>query len=366
MKIESLKNKILNIILKASRLTSNKNLNLPILNCLILESKNNRLFVKATNLEIGATFEIPVKTEIPGIVAVPGEILSNLISNLPEGNNLKLESQNGELKIKTDKNQTVIKTKNPDDYPSIPESKTEPFVVSNNDFMNGLKSVWYSSSVSAIKPELSSIYIYVDDGYLIFAATDSFRLAEKRLKIKDSKGFDKVLIPFKNALEISRIIEGEDDDLFINLDKNQIFLVSGSVKTTSRIVDGNFPDYKQIIPKEFKTEVTVLKQDLINAFKIANVFSDKTNQVNLKVDNKNKKFKITTKNSDVGENVSEIDSVFEGEDIEINFNLKYITDCLSSINSDSLTLSFSDISRPMIIRGVSDKSFLYLVMPMNK
>lgn len=366
MKIECLRNKLLNAVAKASRLTIGKKLNLPILNCLLLESYENRLIVKATNLEIGVSFEIPVKTEKPGVVAVPGEILNNLILNLPESKNLKLESQNGELKVITEKNQTIIKTKNPEDYPAIPESKSEPFNIPVIDFINGLKAVWYSVSMSTIKPELSSIYIYTESNQIIFAATDSFRLAEKRIKIKHNQNFDKVLIPFKNAIEISRMIEGEDGDLAISLDKNQVSIISGDVKLTSRIIDGTFPDYKQIIPKEFKTDVTVLKQDLVNTFKVANVFSDKFNQVNIKVEPSKKSFKITTRNPDIGENISVIDAIFSGAPVDINLNLKYITDCLSSVESDSLSLSFSDISRPMVVKGISDKNFLYLIMPMNR
>ena len=366
MKLECLKDKLLNAVGKASRLTSGKNLNLAILNCLLLEAKDNRLIIKATNLELGVILEIPVKTEKNGKVAVPGDVLNNLLSNLPESKNIKLELISDNLVITTEKNQTKIKIKNADEYPSLPESKSEPFILPSNDFINGLKSVWYSCAISSIKPELSSVFIYTDDKQIIFAATDSFRLAEKRIKIKQNKDIGRVLIPFKNALEIARIIEGENVDLSISLDKNQISLICDKIHITSRIIDGNFPDYKQIIPKETKTDVTLLKQDFIGAFKIANVFSDKFNQVNIKVEPGKKNFEVVTRNPDIGENISRVDAVFSGNDLDISFNLKYVTDCLPSIESDSLTLSFTDISRPMVIRGVGDRSFLYLVMPMNK
>ncbi|MEK7552437.1 MAG: DNA polymerase III subunit beta [Patescibacteria group bacterium] len=366
MKLECLKDKLLNVIGKATRLTNGKNLNLPILNCLFLETKDNRLIIKATNLEIGVTLEIPVKTEKNGKVAVPGDILNNLLLNLPESKNIKLEVVEDNLKIVTERNQTKIKIKNADEYPSIPESKSEPFNIPSFDFINGLKSVWYSCALSSLKPELSSVFIYTDDKQMVFAATDSFRLAEKRIKIKQSKDIGKVLIPFKNALEIARILEGENVDLSISLDKNQISLVCDNISITSRIIDGNFPDYKQIIPKEIKTDVTLLKQDFIGAFKVANVFSDKFNQVNIKVEPGKKNFEVITRNLDVGENISHVDAVFSGNDLDISFNLKYVTDCLPSIESDSLSLNFTDISRPMVIKGVGDRSFLYLVMPMNK
>src|SRR4029078_7500013 len=138
------------------------------------------------------------------------------------------------------------------------------------------------------------------------------------------------------------------------------------VYITSRVIDGVFPDYKQIIPKVVKTEVTLLKQDLVSGLKISNIFSDKFSQVIFNVLPKEKILKITTKNIDIGENVNNIDAVIKGDDLTISFNYKYIIDCFQSLDSDSITLCFSDTNKPMIIKGVSDKSFLYLVMPMNK
>lgn len=366
MKIECLKDKLLNIVSKTSRITTNKNLGLPILNCLLLTSENNRLIIKATNLEIGVKVEIPVKTEKPGKVAIPGEILGNLLANLPGGKNLKIESKDDEIELKTEQNQISIKSKNHNDFPSIPETKSEAFAVSVKDFVDGLKMVWYSSTQSSIKPELSSIFIYTENGEMVFTATDSFRLAEKRIKIKQNKDFGQVLLPFKNALEISRILEDESGELEIFLDKNQISLSVNGIYITSRLVDSTFPDYKQIIPKDFKTEAVVLKQDLISALKLANVFSDKFNQINFNISPAKKIFEIKTKNPEIGENVHRIDAALSGDSVDINFNIKYISDCFASIGSDSVTISLNDISKPMVIRGVGDKGFLYLVMPMNK
>jgi DNA polymerase III subunit beta len=305
MKIDCLKDKLLNAVTKASRLTTSKNLNLPILCHLLLEAKGNRLTVKATNLDLGVELEIPVKVQKEGVAAVPGDTLNNLLASLPEQGNLKITLDKENLELATDKTKTIIKTKNTDEFPSIPKTKSEPFEIPTEDFIEGLKSVWYGSAVSQIKPELSSVFIYPEDNFLVFVATDSFRLAEKRQrqKIKRSKEFGQVLIPFKNALEIGKILEGGDDNLLVYLDKNQVSLSCGNIFLTSRVIDGSFPDYKQIIPKDFETEVTLLKQDLVDALKVATVFSDKFNQVNFKVSPAKKLFEIKTTNPEVGENV---------------------------------------------------------------
>ncbi len=366
MKFECIKDKLLDAITKAGKIATNRNPGLPVLSCFLLENKNNRLIIKATNLDIGIRLEVPVKTETPGVVAVPGEVLINLIGNLPETKNIKFEGSNGEVKLTTNKNFATIKTKDPNDFPSIPETKSEPFNMPASDFVNGLKAVWYSSTQSSIKPELSSVFIYSDSEDLVFAATDSFRLAEKRIKLKQSKDFGNVLLPYKNALEITRILDGEGGDVSVFIDKNQISLSSGGTYITSRLVDSTFPDYKQIIPKEFETEAVVLRQDLASSLKLANVMSDKFNQINLVIYPVKKVFEMKTKNTELGENIYSIDAALSGKDIDISFNLKYVSDCLNSLTADSVSVSLNDVSKPMVIRGVGDKSFLYLVMPMNR
>ncbi len=366
MKLECSKDKLSEAVSKASRLATNRNPGLPILSCLLLENKNNRLTIKATNLEIGVCLDVPVKTEKPGSVAVPGEILNNLLTNLPSGKNIKIEGRDGEIVVATEKNRSVIKKKDINDFPSIPETKSDAFSVSTKDFTNGLKSVWYSSTQSSIKPELSSVFIYTDSGEMVFVATDSFRLAEKRIKVKQNKDFGNVLLPYKNALEIVRVLEDETGETNIFLDKNQISLSSDGIYITSRLVDSSFPDYKQIISKEFETEAVILRQDLISALKLANVWSDKLNQINFLVSPAKKDLEVRTRHSELGENNCKLDAALSGKELDISFNIKYIADCLSSISSDSVSISLNDVSKPMVIRGVGDKSFLYLVMPMNR
>jgi DNA polymerase-3 subunit beta len=217
-----------------------------------------------------------------------------------------------------------------------------------------------------MKPELSSVYVYSDEDELFFVATDSFRLAEKKIKAKKSPEISSLLIPVKNISEITRVLDAVKGDVDVALSKNQISFKYPGVYLTSRVVDGVFPDYKQIIPKKHTTSVTLLKQDLMNALKIATIFSDKFNKLAISIDVKEKKLKLTTKNADIGENTNMLDAVIEGESIEINFNYKYIVDCFHSVDSDSIVLEFNGLNRPLVIKGVNDSSFLYLVMPINK
>jgi DNA polymerase-3 subunit beta len=179
--------------------------------------------------------------------------------------------------------------------------------------------------------------------------------------------FDDILIPFKNSAEITRVLETMGPTVTMRSSKNLVSFETGDVRITSRVIDGVFPDYKQIVPKGYTTEAIVLKQDLINALKVSTVFSDAFNQIHLAADPKKKLFSAETKNADVGENRSEIDAALSGEPIEVNFNCKYISDSLQSIEADSISLQWNGRNKPMVIRPVSgDQTFMYLVMPMNR
>ncbi len=368
MNIECPQEKLKEAVNYAERIAG-KHMTLPVLSCLLLDaSSKNALIIKSTNLDIGFEFSIPAKINETGIVAVPGSVLNSFIGSVTGGEKgvtLVLDQNN--LKISTSRSSGTIKTIPHEDFPSIPRASTEnSFTLNAHEFVKGLKSVWYSSSISSVKPELSSVYVYCEGEYVVFVATDSFRLAEKKVKVRKNKDFGQILIPFKNIPEIIRVLESINDDVEVCLDKNQISFTYKGLYLISRVIDGVFPDYKQIIPKQSTTEAIVLKQDLINALKISNIFSDKFNQINIKIDIENKQVQIKTKNNDVGENSTSLDSAITGESIEINFNYKYIVDCFQSIDSDSVSLSFNGLNRPLIITPVSDTTFRYLVMPMNR
>jgi DNA polymerase-3 subunit beta len=366
MKIECIKEKLEQALQKSVRVTG-KNLNLPVLSCILLEAKSGHLHIKATNLDLGIETSIPVKISEEGILAVPGITINAFVSSLQGEKSLKLESKEGNLLISGSKNKTIIKCLPHEDFPTIPTVSGERVCrVHSNDLIKGFKAVWYSSALSNMKPELSSIFVYSDEDGLVFVATDSFRLAEKKVKARGAKDFGQVLIPFRNATEIAKIFENQDEEIQIHISKNQISLKTDAIHLTSRVVDGAFPDYKQIIPKTATTEATVLKEDLISLLKIATIFGDKFNHLGVSIDPKAKRASFSTKNADIGENEASIDAALSGDPIDVSFNYKYITDSLQSIEADSITLTFNGAGKPMVMRGVSDKSFTYLVMPMNR
>lgn len=366
MKIECIREKLANSLQKIDKIAS-KNSSLPILKCVLINARAEGITVTATNLELGVEIEIQGKVIQEGKVAVPAGILSSLISQLSNEKNITLELEEGILRVSGQKALTTIKTISTEDFPPIPHiDAVGEFKIDLDDLIKGLKSVCYASAISSIKPEYASIRISEENGEIFFVATDAFRLAEKRIKTKLKDTFKPILIPSRNVIEIIRLFDGVTGEITISIGQNQIGLLIDQTYVISRTIDGNYPNYQSIIPKEYKTEVTVFKADIANALKIGSIFSDQFNRATLAVYPDTKTFTFVTKNNDVGENNLSISAVVKGDKIEMNFNHRHIADVLQSITSDQIDFLFSDVGKPLIVRGHKDGSFTYLVMPMNK
>lgn len=365
MILETVVEKILFCFENAGRLTA-KNPSLPALANVLFLVKNNTAKIRSTNLSIGVEFDLVVKSESNGVVALDSKTICNFLNSLPKNEKLKITLKDTSLTFTTKNNTTTIKTYPYEDFPTLPTVSGEEIILPKNTFINGVKNVSFASAVSDIKPEIASICLIPDKNNIYFVATDSFRLAEKKEELKKTVDFPQILIPSKNMVEIIKIIETKDDEVKIVIGENQVAFITNGVYITSKIISGSFPDYKQIIPKNFSTEIIVLKQDLINTIKSANVFSDKFNQINLTVASKKKQIECSAKNPDIGEYSGVIEGTINGDDVSISFNYTYLLDCLSVIPQDSVVLGLNGGNKAIVVRGVSNGSFTYLLQPMNR
>lgn len=358
--------KIKEVISKADRLAG-KNISLPILEALLFEAIDNKLVVRATNLHVGVEFFIPAKVVTPGVVAITGSLLAGIFSSLGDTGEVEFATEDGGLRLKTGGSNMIIKVLPTEDYPTLPKVKdAEKFSLVAESLIEGIRSVHYAAAVSEIKPEIASIYVYIEDDQLVFVATDSFRLAEKKITVNSVADFPGVLIPAKNATELIRVLGDVKGEVALELSDTQLVCSGEDFYLTLRVLDGIFPDYRQIMPKDFTTEVVVLQSDLVATLRLMNVFSDKFNQLSVVVDPKGKEFTVTTKNFSVGENTTHVDAALTGEPVDMNINHRYLVDAFQSIGDDSIRLDFYGDRKPVTVRGLTDNSFTYLVMPMNR
>lgn len=366
MKLETIREHLVEAVSRA-QYAAGRNPTLPVLAGVLLEAKGSTLTLYTTNLDLGISISLSVKVLEEGKVVVPAHILNALLNSLASEKSITLTSDGQTLVVKTKSAESTIKTLPVEEFPIIPAlQENDSFSLAAKDFVQGIKAVSYAASVGSIKPELSSIYIHHQGEYLVFAATDSFRLAEKKIKVKHPPHFNKILIPQKNATEIARVFDQINSDITLSIEENQIAFRSVNIYVTSRTIDGNFPDYKQIIPKEFLAKVILLKQDLVSSLKTTIIFSDAYNQLKFHVAPEKKLFQIESKNQNIGENIQAIPAALEGKPLSLSVNHRYFTDCFPSIASDSLSIAFVGDGRPIVVEGVGDRSFMYLVMPMNR
>jgi DNA polymerase III subunit beta len=332
-----------------------------------ISTKPHVVTLQGTNIEMSIEVRIGGESDEERSFVVPVKTLSDVIKLLPQGE-VVLDVNETTCAVVSKQGRVVLSLLPIDDFPPLPQTSSEvAFSIDKKALLQGFQSVLYSVSQSTIKPELASVSIYTDDTALVFVGTDSFRLAEKRIPVQFEDEFPSILIPSKNSLEIISFLSvAEDEKVMVSVDDDLLSIKTIQSYFTTRLTTGTFPDYKKILPKSFSTEVIVLKDDISVALKRAAVVSDTTKQIHIEIDPEEKLFTVSSQNSTMGEMTESIMGTVEGEKLSLNFNQRYLVDCFQSIPVDSVKLGFAGMGKPLVIQGISDKSFLYLVMPMNK
>jgi DNA polymerase-3 subunit beta len=376
MKVEILKDNFKNGLSVVEKVVG-KNLSLPILDNVLISTEDNFLSLSSTDLETAIKIWILTKIVKNGKVVVPAKFLSSLISLLPNDKIVLEERKQGlYVECKSFKNQ--VQGFNPEDFPIIPEFKDASFIeVDNKRFCQGLAQLVDVASPSQSRPEISGIYFSFSKNILKIAATDSFRLAEKNINLDEPVKKDiSFILPQKPAREIINILGEKDGNLKIYFSPSQVmfeFPMKDSstekqhpqVQIISRLIDGEYPNYEEIIPKKFKTQVIVKRDEFLNQIKAASLFSGKINEVKIKVNIKNKELEIFAQDPDIGESQSTILAKTEGDEIEASFNHKFLSDGLTNIKSSEVMFDLSKEDGPSLLKPVGDASYLYVVMPIK-
>lgn len=340
-----------------------RNISLPILSNILFKTSNNKLKLSATNLELGITYWLGVKIEKEGETAVPAKILSDFLNNIDD-EKILLSLDKNSLKITSDKYETKILVSSSSDFPIIPKNNgKELFTIDSYKFKEALSQTIESSSISETRPELNGVFIGSSEKMISIAATDSFRLAERLLDIKDGQN-KSIIIPRTTVLEIIRILDlKEQENLILTVSDNQVFILGSDFELISRLIDGHYPEYKKIIPEKYITTVTLNKKELEKNIRMASIFSSSISDIKISVDEHS--LKVSAKNSDRGEINSKIDTVIKGSPFEILINYNYILDGIKIIKDDNVLIEFTGQGSPLVIKGEKDKSITYVIMPLR-
>lgn len=358
---------------------SPRSLTLPVLNTVLLSVKKNFLNLSATDLEIGIKWWTLAKTEEEGEIAVPISLLSNFFSLLP-GKQTMLQKKDNILSVECGNHKTQIKGMSSEDFPIIPVIPKEKFIeIEINSLCQGLEQIADISSPSQTRPEISGVYFSLQKDLIKMVATDSFRLGEKTIFLGGADippgipGEEiSFIIPQKTAKEIINIFSQKEGRLKIYFSPNQILLESQMAETphpeiqiVSRLIEGEYPAYQEIIPQKCGTQIVLDKNDFLNQLRISSLFSGKINEIKLKVDPKKSGIEFLSQNQDIGEHRSFMEGKVKGEALEISFNHRFLIGGLSTIKSQEVSFELSKEEGPAVLRPVGDQSYLYVVMPIK-
>jgi len=340
-----------------------------ILECILISTIKDKIQLSANNLEFGIKYRLSAEVFKKGSVLIPSKLFTDLVNNLPK-EEIELDSKKQDLMIECGKFKTEVKGLDPKSFPRIVKIKDENnSYIKQNILKESLSQVVETASESESRPELSGIFLNPNKNNLNFVATDSFRLSEKII-FDDSKNSNinrSIILPRRSAQELLRILdENSEKEAKISLGENQILFDTGKTKFVSRLIDGQYPDYKKIIPSKFKTQITTNREELIKNITVASLFVERTNEMKLYVDAKKSKLKIISESVDKGKNKSWMDAKIDGESVEVLFNCKYILDGLNNMFTDNINIKIEEEPHKTVMSPVGDNKYLYLVMPLKK
>jgi DNA polymerase-3 subunit beta len=297
---------------------------------------------------------------------VPARLFTEFVAQLPAGK-VDLSLKEDTLTTKIDHFNSQIKGLSADEFPLIPRIKEgKLFTVRAGDLKAAINMVSFSAALDETRPVLSGIYFKVEKNKLTMAATDSYRLSEKTLKVNSTSEEKKeAIIPARSLMEISRILDDPEKEVSVYLDETQVMFETEDLEFTSRLVEGKFPDYKNIIPESFETKAKMSLNEFGKIVKVAALFArESAGSVTIEA-KKNGSLEVSAASSSYGDSTSSCEAEIEGKDNEVVFNSRYLIDALNNLNDGQLLLEISGKLSASVLKKEGDKSFIYVIMPLR-
>jgi len=364
MIIQVLQENFAKAISTAARFTSIR-AQLPVLGNILFKTQKTKLIVAATNLETSIAISLGAQVKKEGEITIPAKVLNDIVSNLQKGT-IDLSVTGEKLKISANNFNSTVGGMNASDFPIIPFTKPKGMVLfESSAFSAAVSQVLFAASVDEARPVLTGVLAIFDQKLLKLVATDGFRLSQKNI-VLGSKVAKKTMIIPKNIL--SEVIKLGSDDLgFVFRQKdNQVVFSDSSTVLSSRILEGEYPDFEKIIPKSPKMIIEIDKDDFQRAVKLASVFArESANMLKLKIAKEG--VQILAESSNSGKQESLVEAKIDGliSNFEIAFNFRFLDEFLNSVKGESVQIALSDPNSPGLFTDPADKDYLHLIMPVK-
>lgn len=362
MKLQVTQENLAKALSTVARVASTRN-TLPILSNVLIKTVSNRLSIAATNLDIGITHFIGSKIEKEGAITVPARLMQDFVSSLPEGV-LKLEVTDNKLEIVADQYRSSINGISAEDFPVMPAiTGGTTWKTNAKNFKSALSQVVLAASNDDARPVLTGVYFHSAGGNVTVVATDSYRLAEKKLgKNKNSVNF---LVPATAASDLLRIMSDTNKEITITHDEQQVLFQAGDVTLVARLIEGNYPDYRKLIPSKFSTVAKIQRDDFVNITKVSSLFArESAGSITIKADKATKEVSINAVASQLGENTARAKATVTGGG-EVTLNSRYLIEALNVLSGEDIEFCFNGKLEPCILRSPTEHNYLHLIMPLR-
>ncbi len=377
MKISCLQENLAKALATVGRVVATRS-TLPVLSNILLQSDEGRLRLSATNLEVGVNCWVGARVEEEGGTTVPARLLTEFVNSLPPGQiDMELNERTQTLNLKCAHHEANIKGIEASEFPLVPTPESidggNGLHLDPDTFLRMVDQVVFAAAKDESRPILTGVLAQFHQGGLTLAAADGFRLSVSVSDVGvDLDETASVIIPARALAELSRIGTSQEDpiELILTEQRNQILFHLANTDLVSQLIDGNFPDYNQIVPKTHSTRTIVNTQELLKAVKVAFLFArDAANIVRFQIVPGSEltpgKLIVTGTSAEFGDNVSEVDASIEGDEIEVAFNGRYMIEALTVVGTPEVALETSTPSSPGVIRPVGGNDFLCVIMPMH-
>lgn len=348
---------------------------LPVLGNILLATDNGRLKLSATNLEIVVTCWVGAKIEEEGAVTVPARIISDLVNALPQEQvEMQLNPSTHTLHLACARTEANVKGIDHQEFPLIPQANDDPRIrLDPAEFKEMINQVAFAAATDDTRPTLTGVYTHISPGLMTMASTDGFRLSVRTLELEDEVSEERTLIiPARALVELARVISESDEylDVVMLSKRNQIIFEMETVRLISQLVEGQFPDFKAVIPDSHRTRTVLNTAGFLKACKTAGIFARESgNTARVRINQANELMPgyatISATSAETGDNVAQIDAMVDGDDIEMSFNVKFITDVLGVISTPQVALETTTVMEPGVVKPVGKDDYVHIIMPMQ-
>ncbi len=342
---------------------------LPVLANVLLRTEDAGLKLTATNLEIGITAWVPGKIDTEGTLTVPARLFNDLVAGLPAGERIDLEADGNTLRIKAGRYQTQLRGIDAEEFPVIPSPGERPTTrVGQKELKRALSEVVFAAATDEARPILTGVLTRLSGDKLTHAAADNYRIAVRSLPILDPVEDTSLVVPARSYAELMRVLTDTDDpvDIMLASSKSQILFHVEGVDIVSRLIDGQFPNYQQVLPSSHSTRAVVERDELLKAVRIsALIASSAANVIRMRLGEEGTGVISIAAAADVGEAQTEVEAAVEGDTVQISFNARYLQEALQNLDQDQLALEFSGPLSPGVLRPTADEDYVHVIMPVS-